>query len=404
MLINFTIDNTTIVMASILIGMAIICSMMSPFFRFRKPLDRSSAGNQQEDGNNNEITDTAKRLPPLSVILTPHDEADQLEKHLPSILYQKYPAGFQVIVVVEKGQNQVEDTLTRIENNYKANPADASLYITYIPETSRYMSRKKLSITVGVKATVNEHVLLTEPCCKPSSSLWLQTMAAQLLTGNNFVIGYGAYCNEVSSFKRFQRLYTDFYLLREAKKGHPYRTQSYNILFNKSAFMQQEGFRGSLNMCRGEYDFLVNKYATRNVGLVTDHNAWMIEDVPSRKTWLNNHIFYLHTRRILKRGTMHRLWFNLDQIALHGNFILEIAALVYGILSANTVLAAASCVAFLISFIIRTVLAHKAARSFDENIPAWSCFPYEISLVWHNLTYLARYARTNKLDFTTHKQ
>ena len=404
MLINITIDNTTIILASILTGAAIICSLMSPFIRFRKPLDQPADDNQSENDNNDEITEDTKRLPPLSVILTPHDEADQLEKHLPAILYQKYPARFQVIVVIEKGQHCVEDTLTRIENNYKANPADASLYITYIPETSRYMSRKKLAITLGVKAAVNEYVLLTEPCCEPASNLWLQTMATRLSAGDNFVIGYGAYCNEVSSFKRFQRLYTDFYLLREAKKGHPYRTQSYNILFNKNTFMKQEGFRGSLNMCRGEYDFLVNKYATHNVGIVTDRRAWMIEDAPSRKTWLNKHIFYLHTRRILKRGTRHRLWFNLDQVSLHGNILLEIAVLVYGIISANIVLITASCVAFLISFAIHTILAHKAARSFDEKIPLFACFPYEISLVWHNLTYLVKYIKTNKLDFTTHKQ
>ncbi|MFC2739122.1 MAG: glycosyl transferase family 2 [Prevotella sp.] len=404
MLINFPIDNTTIIVASILIGAAIISSLMSPFFRFRKPADRPLPTDTSEDNNSDEENTGAQAPPPLSVILTPHDEADQLERHLPAILHQKYPAGFQVIVVVEKGQHEIEDTLTRLENDYKAHPADATLYITYIPETSRYMSRKKLGITLGVKAAVNEKVLLTEPCCEPASDLWLQTIAAQQDTDDSLVIGYGAYCNEVSSFKRFQRLYTEFYLLREAKKGRPYRTQSYNIMFNKSDFMKQEGFRGSLNMIRGEYDFIVNKYATRNVALVTDRRAWMIEDAPSRKTWLNKHLFYLHTRRILARSMMHRFWFNLDQTALHGNLLLEIAALIYGISSENVILIAASLVAFLISLVTRTILARKAARAFDEKIPALACFPYEISLVWHNLTYLIRYAQTSKLDFTTHKQ
>lgn len=39
----------------------------------------------------------------------------------------------------------------------------------------------------------------------------------------------------------------------------------------KSAFMAQEGFRGSLNLIRGEYDYLVNKFATSDgTVLVTD--------------------------------------------------------------------------------------------------------------------------------------
>ena len=404
MLNIFPIDNTTIIWASILIGVAIISSLMSPFFRFKKPIDHSSSNDTSEDNNSNDQTVEAKALPQVSVILTPHDEAVQLERNLPTILYQKYPAGFQIIVVVEKGQHEVEDTMTRIENEYKQNSADATLYITYIPETSRYMSRKKLGITLGVKAAVNEKVILTEPCCKPTSDLWLQTMVTQQKTDESFVIGYGAYCDEVSSFKRFQRLYTEFYLLRESKKGRPYRTQSYNILFNKSDFMKFEGFRGNLEMLRGEYDFIVNKYTTSGVSLVTDRKAWLIEDSPSRKTWFNKHLFYLYTRRGLARGTKHRFWFNLDQTMLHANFLFEIIALTYGILSENLIIIAAACLAFLISFIIRTILAYKASRAFDEKIPVLACFPYEISLIWHNLTYLIRYAKTSKLDFTTHKQ
>ena len=404
MLNIFPIDNTTIVLASVLIGVAIISSLMSPFFRFKRPTDLSSSTDTSEDSGSNDQTVGAEALPQVSVILTPHDEAAQLERNLPAILYQKYPAGFQVIVVVEKGQHEVEDTITRIENEYKQHSADATLYITYIPETSRYMSRKKLGITLGVKAAVNEKLIITEPCCKPASDLWLQTMVTQQESDESFVIGYGAYCDEVSSFKRFQRLYTEFYLLREAKKGRPYRTQSYNILFNKSNFMKFEGFRGNLEMLRGEYDFIVNQYTTSGVSLVTDRKAWLIEDSPSHKTWLNKHLFYLYTRRGLARGRKHRLWFNLDQTALHGNFLFEVIALAYGILSENVIIIAASILAFLISFIVRTVLAYKASRAFEEKIPALACFPYEISLIWHNLTYLIKYAKTSKLNFTTHKQ
>lgn len=54
----------------------------------------------------------------------------------------------------------------------------------------------------------------------------------------------------------------------------PYRTQSHNLLMRKSAFMAQEGFRGSLNLIRGEYDYLVNKFATSDgTVLVTDQGC-----------------------------------------------------------------------------------------------------------------------------------
>ena len=88
-----------------------------------------------------------------------------------------------------------------------------------------------------------------------------------------------------------------YYLMREDTKGIAYTTLSHNILLRKSLFMEQEGFRGNLELIRGEYDFLVNKYATETgTVLVTNHEAWMTDDEPSRKTWLNKHM-----QRLVKR-------------------------------------------------------------------------------------------------------
>ena len=100
----------------------------------------------------NEIIDKSapndKQLPtypPITIIFTPHDNAQELAKNLPLYLNQDYPADFQVIVVAPQNDHETSDVLKRFASN-------SHLYTTFIPESSRYMSKKKLAITLGVKA------------------------------------------------------------------------------------------------------------------------------------------------------------------------------------------------------------------------------------------------------------
>jgi hypothetical protein len=61
-------------------------------------------------------------------------------------------------------------------------------------------------------------------------------------------------------------------------------------------------------------------------------------------------------------------------------------------------------VALLLTVILRTVFGCKAAKAFGEHLPVMAIYPYELSLIWHNLGYIIRYRLANKLEFTTHKQ
>lgn len=390
---SVVIDGFTVASSVVLLLLAILSSLSNPFVRFRRKED------VQEECE-------GKSLPPLSIILTPHDEADKLEHNLPLILNQKYPAGFQVIVVIEKSEHDTDDILTRLVNEINnKEEGDGSLYVTYIPESSRYLSRKKLAMTIGVKAARTEWILMTEAYTRPLSELWLQTMAQSCTDENSLVIGYGKYDESTSTFKRFERLNMAHYLMREDVHGMAYRTLSHNIMLKKSDFMQQEGFRGNLHLIRGEYDFLVNKYAVEGrTALVISNDAWTIDDKPSRTSWLNKHLFFIASRQWLQRGMAHRLRFNADQILMHLSLWANIAGAICGVLMMNIVLLTVAVFAFLLTVVLRSVFGHKAAKAFDEHLPVLLIYPYELSLIWHNLGYLIRYKSADKLDFTTHKQ
>lgn len=394
---TFIIDTFTIVVSAALIAVGALSALFSPFVRLR----RSWLADSQPDDE----ADPAL-LPKLSVVITPHDETAKLAANLPLILGQKYPAGFQVIVVIEQGEHDTEDVVKRLgAGDCGQATGDGSLYMTYIPDSSRYMSRKKLAMTIGVKAAKTEWVLFTEAYSRPESDLWLQEMGRHCTPQAHTVIGYGRYAPGTPAFRRFERLHAASYLLREDVRGTAYTTLSHNVMIRKSDFMQLEGFRSNLSLIRGEYDFIVNDYAALGeTETVTDRRAWVADDVPSRTSWLNKHIMYAETRKWLKRGTAHRLWFNVDQCAIYTGLCVCVAGLAYGVLAANAVVLAASVVAFAVSVAMRTVSGHRVTRLFGEHIPALLVYPYELSLIWHNARYLLKHRWADKLDFTTHKQ
>jgi len=160
----FTIDTYTIIFSSVLILLALLSSIVSPFFRKPK---LSNTYNKGDVADNNDIiednttsinsTENEKENivePPISIILTPNDDALALSKNLNKYLNQEYKE-YEIIVVAPKGDVETEDILKTYANNPR-------LYVTFIPSTSKYMSRKKLAITLGAKAAKYKWLLICD--------------------------------------------------------------------------------------------------------------------------------------------------------------------------------------------------------------------------------------------------
>lgn len=392
----------TIGVSAFLILLAIISSMINPFFRngFLKRIDLKNVG-EGEEGNGEEgnpSTGMQKRGEGISIIIPAHDDAEELDKHLPLLLSQQYDGDYQVIVVAEQGDSDTEDVLKRVGNN-------PHLYTTFIPNSSRYMSRRKLSITLGVKAAPYEWIILTDAFSSPQSDEWLRNMARNFTPETNLVIGYSGYALDARDYERFERLRTSYYLLREAVIGTAYRTNGTNLAFRKSEFMGNNGYLGNLDLIRGEFDFLVNKYARKgHTAVELAPNAWVRDDAPSDKTWMNKMIYYRETRRHLQRSFPHRCLCHVDMLMMHVNYLVALFALVLSIVLKGWIITGASSLALLLTMTLRSAFARKAIQQFGEEVPTAKIIPFEISMTWRNLFIWIRYKCVNKYDFTTHKQ
>lgn len=376
------ISTTTIIAGAVVVLLAVLGSLINPFLRslrFQK-------------------TGTAENQPPVSILITAHDNLAELERNLPMFLRQQYAADYQVIVVCQSTDGETQDFLKRTAAE---NP---HLYYTYIPESSRYMSRKKLQITLGVKAAKHEWIILTEPNCRPSNDKWLQTMVRQCQDPNHLVLGYVALDEETKSVRRFDSIRKAYYVLRRAQQTYGYRSHMPNVAFRKSDFMKEQGYQGNLEYVRGEYDFLVNKYAhCGDTATELDCDAWLIREAPSNKSWHNAHLYLQASRKSLERaGSMRTLMF-FDHLMPHLSLIATLAVAAYSILTENWILTGCAGFSFLLLFIVRMLIANKAIRHFDDGIAMFKLPFFEYGIIWRNLATKLRYWRADKNDFTSHK-
>ena len=376
------ISTTTIIAGAVVVLLAVLGSLINPFLRslrFQK-------------------TGTAENQPPVSILITAHDNLAELERNLPMFLRQQYAADYQVIVVCQSTDGETQDFLKRTAAE---NP---HLYYTYIPESSRYMSRKKLQITLGVKAAKHEWIILTEPNCRPSNDKWLQTMARQCQDPNHLVLGYVALDEETKSVRRFDSIRKAYYVLRRAQQTYGYRSHMPNVAFRKSDFMKEQGYQGNLEYVRGEYDFLVNKYALcGDTATELDCDAWLIREAPSNKSWHNAHLYLQASRKSLERaGSMRALMF-FDHLMPHLSLIATLAVAAYSILMKNWILTGCAGFSFLLLFIVRMLIANKAIKHFDDGIAMFKLPFFEYGIIWRNLATKLRYWRADKNDFTSHK-
>jgi len=385
----FEFDTISIIIASSVMAIAIIGALINPFVR--------GVSTPDEDDNEEDSENKDEKLPPVSVLITAHDNKPELVKNLPAFLTQDYP-DYQVVVVFEEGETETEDFLKQTAVQYK------NLYFTYSPESSRYMSKKKLQMSLGVKAAKHEWIILTDPTCHPDSDKWLKCMARNCTDSTGVVLGYVHYDEETKGYYHFDRLRDGYYNLRRAQHKAAIGTNMQNIAFRKSEFMKENGFLGSLQFVNGEYDFLVNKYSNdNNTAVELDRNAWLTEDEPTKKTWCNRHIFYYNTRNNLEGNTSMMILRFFDHVIPHLALLITIGAAAYGLMTQKFTIAAAGGVGLLLLFFIRMGVASHAMNKFDEDISAIKLPFYEWSIIFHDFINKIRYWRANKNDFTTHK-
>ena len=236
----------------ILLLAAIYFMRVRTVVNFRRKADRERA-----DKPENEYM-------PASVIIYSQGDAENLNSLLESVLNQDYPAAYEVIVVNEGESADVRDAVSMLRSSHP------NLYLTFTPEGVVNLSRKKLGITLGIKAARYDTVVLTTTAAEITSPLWLRRIMSNFDKDGKVEVVLGfAYIDPEEDDRHGRRRRAFDYVaesvrwLAVAVAGKPFRGTEYNIAYRKDTFMRNKGFAHTLNLHYGDDDIFVSEIARK---------------------------------------------------------------------------------------------------------------------------------------------
>ena len=255
--LTISLPSWALLGAMLLIMITIAAILWPKLLRVRREVRRDNA--QTAD-----IASSAIAFPPVSVIVYSQADGVNLRTLLPQILNQDYPAPMEVIVVNDESSDDTETIVTELEMKY------SHLYMTFAPENSRNLSRRKLAITLGIKAARYDSLLLTCGNCRISSPLWMRSMMRHMAAGKEVVIGYAteaatdaaADTDRRRRRRAFDNLWESVRFLSAAICGHPLRATGFNLAYTRRLFFDHKGFSRTLNLQYGDDDIFINEIAT----------------------------------------------------------------------------------------------------------------------------------------------
>lgn len=120
----------------------------------------------------------------FSIIMTVYDQSLELEKNLPVFLNQEYEQGYEVIVVDESSTDNSSDVLKLLKGDYP------HFYSTFLPKPNRLVVRKKMAISIGIKAAKNDWVIITKIDKVPPAPDVLKAIAEEMDEQAELTLGY----------------------------------------------------------------------------------------------------------------------------------------------------------------------------------------------------------------------
>ena len=219
---------------------------------------------------------------PVSVIVCAKDEDRNLAKNIPGLIFQQYEGAHQLLIVNDNSEDDTRYILEELNRSFQ------KLTLLHLEQIAIHIPGKKYPLSVGIRESKNDILLLTDADCVPASEFWIDKMMSPYSNPQTeIVLGYGSYYKMpgfLNKLIRFETFHTAFQYLSYALSGLTYMGVGRNLSYTKDLFFKNKGFASINKIPGGDDDLFINKVAKRkNVAIVIDKDAHTLST--PKKTW-----------------------------------------------------------------------------------------------------------------------
>ena len=256
---HFLSDNYAIALAAIVLAAMVYLFLYYGLYHLRVGLYHRTKHTDDTKQGAAAATE-ASALPPVSVVLTAHNDAAWLRENLVYLLEQDYP-DFEVVVVDYLSTDDTEFVLKLLKDYYP------HLKVVPFKEDVNLFQGKKYPLSIGIKSAKNDILMLADPDCTPKNLMWLRGMVRGYdKAGTQIVLGYCGMKRSKSllgCMQQYDALAYGAAYLGAAMMGHPYTASGRNLSYRRSFFFEQGAFIRHYDVADGSDDLFVYHNATR---------------------------------------------------------------------------------------------------------------------------------------------
>lgn len=319
---------------------------------------------------------------PVSIVLCARDEAHNLVKTLPGILVQDYKTTYEIVLVNDNSTDDTKYLVDEFKKSFK------NINYVALTQEAKMISGKKFPLSMGIKSSRHEIVLLTDADCVPASEFWIQQMQDRYDDGIEIILGYGAYHKKpgiLNKLIRFETFHTALQYLSYALAGKPYMGVGRNLSYKKEVFLRNKGFSSINQIPSGDDDLFINQVANaRNTAICIEHTAHTLSEPKTKwNDWMTQKYRHYTTSKYYRRG--HKALLGLYSLSL----FLVYPLLVISIIFFNWWIALA---VYGIRLLVQAIVLFKGMQKLNERdlwpwflfLDIWMFFYYIFTLpaIW----------------------
>ena len=241
----------------------------------------------------------------LTLVVFASCDEEVLDGWISRVLEQDYPA-FDVVVVYDANAENTASLAERYADEKR-------IYFTFIPPGSHTLNRRKLALTIGIKAAKGDYILTTIPQVRIPSDRWISEMMEPVNVegdAKEVVLGFshfdfsripasgrpGAKTETVTLGARW---------VGDALRQRPWRGDGNNLIFKRSLFFENKGFADGLLLEGGDDDIFVNRIARPdNTAVAVSPDTVLTVDwgEATGRVWKMSRKRYRSTRDLMPKG------------------------------------------------------------------------------------------------------